>query len=64
MLLEELPNYSGVKKLNLEYHFLSDDMVKKLSAMCEKEAIEVNLEDQQEADDYDGELYYWPMLTE
>lgn len=64
MLLEELPNYAGIKKLNLEHHFLSDDMVKKISSMCEEKGIEVNMEEQQEADDYDGEVYYWPMLTE
>ncbi len=64
MLLEQLPNYAGIQKLNLEYHFLSSAMVEKISAMCEAQGIEVNMEEQQEPDDYDGEVYYWPMLTE
>lgn len=61
ILLEKLPAHANVKKLNLEYHFLSDEMMEDL---CDLSGIEVNVDDQQEADEYDGELYYYPMLTE
>lgn len=61
MLLDKLPEYPNVKQLELEYHFLSDDMMKKLKALP---GVQVNVEDQQSADDYNGEIYYYPMLTE
>lgn len=61
LLLDKLPGFSNIKELNLEYHYLSDDMMDKLEAL---EGIEVNVDDQQEADDYDGEAWYYPMLTE
>ena len=61
MLLDKLPEYPNIKQLKLEYHFLSDDMMEKLEALP---GVQVNVEDQQEADDYDGEIYYYPMLTE
>lgn len=61
MLLDKLPEYPNIKQLDLEYHFLSDDMMEKLEALP---GVQVNVEDQQEADDYDGEIYYYPMLTE
>ena len=61
MLLEKLPDYPNIKNLNLEYHYLSDKMMHKLEDLAD---VEVNVDDQQEADDYDGEVYYYPMLTE
>lgn len=61
MLLEKLPGYPNIKYLDLEYHFLSDAMMKKLSKL---EGIKVDVDDQQEAEEYDGDIYYYPMLTE
>lgn len=61
MLLEKVPDYPNIKKLNLEYHYLSDEMMHKLEGLS---GVEVNVDDQQEADEYDGEVYYYPMLTE
>lgn len=60
ILLKEVPEHANIKALNLEYHFMSDAMMKKLEGL----SIEVNVEDQQEDDEYDGEIYRWPMLTE
>lgn len=60
ILLKELPGYENIKAVNLEYHFMSDAMMKKLKGL----SIDVNVEDQQEDDEYDGEIYRWPMLTE
>ena len=59
MLLEQLPKHSNIQELDVHYHFLSDDMMKKLEAL----PITVDVDDQNEPED-DGELYYWPMLTE
>ena len=61
MLLDELPKHPNIKLLDLEYHYLSDKMMEKLE---ELENVEVNVDDQQEKDEYDGEIYYYPMLTE
>lgn len=59
-LLDSLPNFENIKKVNLEYHYMSDEMMKKLEGL----AMEVNVDDQQEDDEYDGEIYRYPMLTE
>lgn len=59
-LLNEIGKYPNVEKLDLHYHFLSDIMVKKLEGL----SISVNLDEQEEPDEYDGKIYYYPMLTE
>lgn len=61
LLLDELPDYPNVKELNLEFHYLSDDMMKKLEQLS---GVDVNVDDPQEPDDYSGEPWYYPMLTE
>lgn len=60
ILLEEVPKHSNITILNLEYHYMSDEMMKKLSGL----PIVVLLDEQQEEDDWDGEIYRVPMLTE
>ena len=44
----------------MEYHYLSDEMVAKLGKL----PMDVRTDDQQEDDEYDGEVYRYPMLTE
>lgn len=61
MLFEKLPQYPNIKHLDLEYHFLSNDMMKQLKELPD---VEVNVSEQQKADHYDGEIYYYAMLTE
>lgn len=61
MLLEELPKYPNIQELNLKYHFLTDEMMDKLEGLT---GVAVNVEDPQEPDDYDDELYGYPMVTE
>lgn len=61
LLLDGLPKHTNIKKLDLGYHFLSDSMMKKLEGLA---GVEVDVDEQQEADEYDGETYYYPMLTE
>lgn len=60
VLLEKLPSFENIKEVNLEYHFMSDDMMKKLTGL----SANVNVDDKQEEDEYDGEIYRYPMLTE
>lgn len=61
MLLKKLPEYPNIKQLELYHHFLSDQMMKELQNLPD---IQVNVDEQQEPDDYDGEIYYYAMLTE
>lgn len=61
LLLEQVLKHPNIKALDLEYHFLSDEMMDKLKGLS---GVMVNVEDAQEADEYDGEIYYYPMLTE
>lgn len=60
LLLDKLPEFSNVKYLDVHYHFLSDKMMKKLEAL----PIEVDIDEQNEPDEWDDEIYYYPMLTE
>ena len=60
MLLETLPKFPNITKVNLEYHYLSDEMMEKLEQL----PIEINMYEQNEADEYDGEIWRSPMLTE
>ena len=60
ILLKELPSFPNIKEVDLEYHYLSDKMMKKLKEL----PIDICLDDPQEEDEYDGEVYRYPMLTE
>jgi len=60
ILLKKLPAYDNVKEVNLEYHYMSEAMMEKLERLSAK----VDVSDQQEDDEYDGEIYRYPMLTE
>lgn len=60
VLLKALPNYPNIKKVDLQYHYMSDEMMEKLEGL----AIDVNVDEKQEDDEYDGEIYRYPMLTE
>lgn len=60
LLLEKLPELSNIKKLDVHHHYLSDEMMDKI----EKLSLEVDVSEQEEADEWDGELWYNAMLTE
>lgn len=59
-LLDNKDLLQKLDTLDLTYHYLSNDMMKKLEGL----GIKVILDEQNEADKYDGEMYYYPMLTE
>ncbi len=60
LLLDKLPEFPNVNYLDVHYHFLSDEMMEKLEAL----PIEVDIDEQNEPDEWDDEVYYYPMLTE
>lgn len=60
MLLETLPKYPNIKMVDLHFHYLSDEMMKKL----EKLSVSFNMDEQNEADEDDDEVYRYAMLTE
>lgn len=61
LLLDNIGNYPNVEALDLHYHYLSDAMMKKLEGLT----ISVDLDDPEEPYTYsDGEVSYYPMLTE
>lgn len=60
LLLDALPEFKNIKSVNLEYHYMSDEMMEKFEGL----EAEVNVDDPQEDDEYDGEIYRYPMLTE
>lgn len=59
-ILDAIPSFANIKEVNLEFHYMSDEMMKKLQGLD----ADVNVDDQQEDDEYDGEIYRYPMLTE
>lgn len=61
LLLKKLPELKNLKKLDLSYNYLSDEMKEKLTAAAP--AVEMDLSDSQEADEWDGELWYNAMVT-
>ena len=60
MLFEELPKYPNITTVDLHFHYLSDEMMKKIETL----PISINLDDQNTADVYHGEVYRYAMLTE
>lgn len=60
LLLEALPKWPNVKKLDVHYHYLSDEMAKKLCSL----PITVDVSEAEEPDVYDGTVYMNAMLTE
>lgn len=60
MLLDKLPEFPNVKYLDVHYHYLTDKMMKQLNAL----PIEVDTDEQNEPDEWDDEVYCYPMLTE
>ena len=60
LLLDKLPEFPNVKELDVHYHYLSDDMMEKLENL----SIQVDTDEQNEPDEWDDEVYYYPMLTE
>ena len=52
----------NLKHLNCRHHYLSNEWIEKLKAKFDTQKI--NLNDQEEADDYDDEVYYYVEIGE
>lgn len=59
-ILAALPNMSRLTRLDLHYHYLSEEMMARLSAL----PLEVDVSNRQEADEDEDEVWRYPMLTE
>lgn len=60
LLLEKLPYYGNLKKLDLHYHYLSEEMEQKLGGL----PMEVDVSQRNKPDSYRGQIYLTPMMTE
>lgn len=60
LLLEKLPSLDNIKTVDLQYHFMTNEMMNKLAALDK----DVCVDDQEELEEYDGEAWGYPMLTE
>lgn len=64
-ILQKLPDYANIKKLDLHYHYMSDEMMKKLEKFAKEQSIELDVSEQEEPyESGDEELFYSAMLTE
>ncbi len=65
LLLTKLPSHPNIEALDVHYHYMSDEMVRKLEDLNHHH-IEVNASEQEKpyTSSYDGTVYYTPMLTE
>ena len=64
LIADKIKDYPNIKKIDLHYHYMTDDIMDKLDDIADELDIDIDLDDDQEADEYDGEVYYYPMLTE
>lgn len=60
LLLEKLPDFPNIQKLDLHYHYLTDTCMERLKAL----PLEVDVAEQNEAEHYRGEIWMNAMLTE
>jgi len=64
LVAEKLKAYPNIKKVIIEYHYLSDQGIQNLQQAMKALGKDLKIEDQQEEDEYDGEIYYYAMITE
>ncbi len=60
LLLDNTDKIGHLSELKIEYHYFSDEMI----AQLKKLPIKVDISAQQEQEEYDGEIWTNPMLTE
>lgn len=60
LLLDKVPGLPNLVKLDVHYHYLSDDMMAALKNL----PLEVDVSEQEQADEWNGKLWYNAMLTE
>jgi Ran GTPase-activating protein (RanGAP) involved in mRNA processing and transport len=60
LLLEKLPQYPNIKKLDVHYHYMSENMVEELETL----PVEIDASEFNEPETYGGEIWMNAMLTE
>ena len=60
LLLEKLPQLSNIRKLDIHHHYLSDEMMEKIGNL----SLEADVSGQEEAEKWNGKIWYNAMLTE
>ena len=60
LLLQKLPQYDNIKRLDVHYNFMSEKLIKRLEEL----PISVDASDRNEMHHYRGESYMYAMLTE
>ena len=58
--MEKLPGCPNLEKLDVHYHYLSDEIMRQLEEL----PIAVDASEQEKAESWNGELWYNAMLTE
>lgn len=64
LIAGKIGDFPNIKKIEIEHHFLSDEGIERLKAAVSAAGKEIRIEDQQESEEYEGEIYYYAMLTE
>ena len=65
MLLDRLPSYPNIEVLDVHYHYMSDEMVRKLEDLNHQNiAVDASGRNEPYVSSYDGEVYRTAMLTE
>lgn len=65
MLLDRLPSYPNIEVLDVHYHYMSDEMVRKLEDLNHQNiAVDASERNEPYVSSYDGEVYRTAMLTE
>lgn len=60
MLLEQIPGLPNLEKLDVHYHYLSDEVMNRLANL----PLDVDVSEQEEAERWNGKVWYNAMLTE
>lgn len=60
ILCQHIGEFTALQTLDVHFHYISEAGVEKLNKL----SVEVNATDPQEEDEWNGEIYRYPMLTE
>ena len=61
LLLDNREKIAHLELINMRYNYLTKEMCKRLH---EELPMKVDTSDRQDAEEYDGEVYYFPLITE
>ena len=61
LLLDNKEKIAHLEFINMKYNYLTKEMVKRLH---EELPMKIDTSDRQDAEEYDGEVYYFPLITE